>query len=32
VLRQTMQWQGLESIEVSAKGNLAAALAAELAD
>ncbi|WP_085486946.1 winged helix-turn-helix domain-containing protein [Agreia pratensis] len=30
VLRQTMQWQGLESIEVSAKGNLAAALAAEI--
>jgi uncharacterized protein YcaQ len=31
VLRQTMLWQGLESIEVSAKGNLAAGLSAELA-
>jgi uncharacterized protein YcaQ len=32
VLRQTMLWQGLDSIEVSARGNLAAGLAAELAD
>ncbi|WP_086461252.1 crosslink repair DNA glycosylase YcaQ family protein [Agreia sp. VKM Ac-1783] len=32
VLRQTMQWQGLDSIDVSPKGNLSAALAAELAD
>jgi uncharacterized protein YcaQ len=31
VLRQTMLWQGLDSIEVSQKGNLAAGLAAELA-
>ena len=30
VLRQTMQWQGLDSIEVSAKGTLAPALAAEI--
>lgn len=32
VLRQTMQWQGLDSMDVSPKGNLSAALAAELAD
>jgi uncharacterized protein YcaQ len=30
VLHQTMRWQGLEGIEVSQKGNLAAGLAAEL--
>ena len=31
LLHQTMNWQGLDAIEVSQKGNLAAALAAELA-